>query len=175
MSTITSLSAAEIPIHLSDLMELLHDAVESDASIGFLPPLSDADADAYWRDVAEEVAAGDKHLLVAWAEERIVGTVQLALAPKPNARHRAEIQKLLVHRRHRRQGLGAALMRAAETLAQTIGRPLLVLDTLKAGGAETLYEQLGYHRVGEIPYFAEVSDGTLQSTVLYYRWLGTPS
>ena len=41
---------------------------------------------------------------------RVVGSVQLGFALWPNARHRAEVQKLMVHSSARRQGLGRVLM-----------------------------------------------------------------
>ena len=46
-----------------------------------------------------------------------------------NQPHRADLSKMLVHRRARRRGLGAALMRAAEAVAVDCGKSLLVLDT----------------------------------------------
>ncbi len=40
----------------------------------------------------------------------IVGTVQVVLKQPENQQHRADVAKMLVHRRARRRGLGAALM-----------------------------------------------------------------
>ena len=42
---------------------------------------------------------------------------------------------MLVHRRARREGLGAALMRAAEATARDSGKTLLVLDAVTDGDA----------------------------------------
>jgi acetyltransferase len=156
------------------LVKLLQEAVATGASVGFLMPLSNADAEAYWQSVAEAVASGQRYLLAAWSDStELLGTVQLDLATKPNARHRAEVQKLLVFQAHRRKGIGAELMQEIEHLAQEQGRSLLVLDTLKEGGAESLYERLGYQRAGEIPNFAITTDGKgFEATVLYYKILG---
>jgi GNAT superfamily N-acetyltransferase len=73
----------------------------------------------------------------------VCGTVQLVLDQPENQPHRAELSKMLVHRRALRQGLGAALMRAAEATARACGKTLLVLDTAD-DEAERLYERLGY-------------------------------
>ncbi len=80
----------------------------------------------------------------------ITGTVQVLLKQPENQPHRADIAKMLVHRRARRQGIGAQLLTAAESAAVRAGRSLLVLDTASAD-AERLYARVGWQRVGEIP------------------------
>ena len=111
------------------LAEILVACVAAGASVSFLQPLSPEAARAYWRKVAAEVAAGTRVLLAAWAEGALVGTVQLDLGTPPNQPHRADVAKLLIDPSARRQGIGRALMRRAEQLAQRVGRSLLVLDT----------------------------------------------
>jgi GNAT superfamily N-acetyltransferase len=165
------LTATEAQAYLPGLVSLLQDAVDGGASVGFLPPLAAVEAEAYWRSVLPAVAAGATLLFAARDAARVLGSVQLALAQRPNARHRAEVQKLLVHRNARRQGLGTALMQAAEAAARACGRSLLVLDTLQGEPSELLYQRLGYAVAGVIPCFASVADGSLQPTVVYYRLL----
>jgi ribosomal protein S18 acetylase RimI-like enzyme len=77
---------------------------------------------------------------------------------------------MLVHRRARRQGLGLALLRAAETTALECGKTLLVLDTASAE-ARRLYERQGWTRVGVIPDYALLPHGGLCDTTVYYRSL----
>ena len=77
---------------------------------------------------------------------------------------------MLVHRSHRRKGIGEALMRAAESAAMEAGRTLLVLDTASAG-AERLYERCGYKRVGAIPNYALLPQGGYCDTVYFYKQL----
>src|SRR5579872_3957861 len=112
---------------LSQLISVLQDGVASGASIGFLAPLDDRTARAYWIGVIEDVARGTCVLLLARQGDQIIGTVQLALATKPNGLHRAEVQKLLVVRLARRQGIGRLLMEAAAREAKREERTLLVL------------------------------------------------
>jgi acetyltransferase len=57
-------------------------------------------------------------LAATTAQGEVAGSVQLALVQKENGRHRAEVQKLLVHSRFRNQGLGRRLMDAIEREAQ---------------------------------------------------------
>jgi ribosomal protein S18 acetylase RimI-like enzyme len=154
---------------MDDLIELLQDAVDSGASVGFLPPLSREAASEYWRAAFADVDAGRRLLLGALSGERLVGSVQLELATKPNALHRAEVQRLLVHRDSRRQGIGERLMRRLEALAVERGRSLLVLDTRHGDPSELLYRKLGYTKAGMIPGYARSADGTLDATVFYFR------
>ena len=122
--------------------------------------------------MAQGLAAGERALLVAEDARGLCGTVQLALDQPENQPHRADLSKMLVHRRARRQGLGAALMRAAEATARECGKTLLVLDTVTGGEAERLYERLGWERVGVIPGYALWPQGGLCSTTVFYRNLG---
>lgn len=156
---------------LLELISLLQDAVDSGASVGFLSPLSIQEAQSYWQEVALAIQKQSRILLVARQDDTIVGTVQLDLVTKPNGRHRAEVQKLLVHRRVRRQGLGRALMIAVEAVAQSVGRRLLVLDTRADDPAEKLYLSLGYTQLGVIPQYASNPDGLLAASVFFYRFV----
>ncbi len=159
-SHIESVRPEEEEAILPELIALLQDAVARPASIGFMPPLPEEDAHHYWRGVLQEVARDAGH---------IVGSVQLALATKPNALHRAEVQKLLVLQSQRRRGLGWALMQAVEQAAHESRRTLLVLDTRLGDVAEQLYLKLGYHRAGVIPAYVRNEAGTFESTVLFYK------
>ena len=169
--TIRLLPAAELPAYLPHLMEVLRDAVDAGASVGFLPPLPDAESRRFWQELGPAVAAGTTLLLVAEEAGQLVGTVQLHLATKPNGRHRAEVAKLLVHSRAQRRGIGRQLMQAVEELARQHGRSTLVLDTLQGAPSELLYQGLGYVAAGAIPAFAQVASGALEPTVVYYKLL----
>ncbi len=156
---------------IDELADVLIDCVEGGASVSFMHPLSRDRAAAFWRRVARDVTAGERALLVAEDAHGLCGTVQLVLDQPENQPHRAELSKMLVRRRVRRQGLGAALMRAAEATALECGKTLLVLDTANPE-AERLYERLGWQRVGVIPGFALLPRGGLCGTTFYYRNLG---
>jgi ribosomal protein S18 acetylase RimI-like enzyme len=169
---IEALTPATAPAHLPALIAVLQDAVDSGASVGFLPPLTAAEAAAYWRTVIDALADGSRRLFVAHhAMLGVAGTVQLELAMRPNGLHRAEVAKLLVHRAARRQGLGRALMQALEAEACRLGRTTLVLDTRAGDPSEQLYRSLGYVRAGEIPQYARSASGRLDTTVFYYKLL----
>jgi GNAT superfamily N-acetyltransferase len=135
-----------------------------------MAPLSAERALAFWQGVARGVAAGERLLLVAEDAQGVLGTVQLVLDQPDNQPHRADLSKMLVHRRGRRQGLGAALMQAAEAAARTAGKTLLVLDTSSAE-AERLYQRQGWVRVGAIPGYALLPDGRPCDTTYFYKAL----
>jgi uncharacterized glyoxalase superfamily protein PhnB/GNAT superfamily N-acetyltransferase len=154
---------------IDELAGVTIDCVEGDASIGFMHPLTRDRAVAFWRHVAQGVTAGERALLVAEDAHGICGTVQLVLEQPDNQPHRADLSKMQVHRRARRKGLAAALIRAAETTARECGKTLLVLDAVTGGDAARLYERLGWERVGDIPGYALMPRGGLCSTTVYYR------
>jgi ribosomal protein S18 acetylase RimI-like enzyme len=155
-------------LQIEALADVLIDCVEGGASVSFLHPLARERAVAFWRIVARELAAGERALLVAEDAQGICGTVHLVLDQPENQPHRADLTKLLVHRRARRRGLGAALTRAAEATARECGKTLLVLDTASSD-AERVYERLGWRRVGAIPGYALWPEGGLCDTTVYYR------
>ena len=170
--SIKSVSQVEESAILPQLVHLLQDTVASGASVGFLPPLNIEEAQQYWQSVFQEVAQGICVLLVAISSDQIIGSVQLALATKANARHRAEVQKLFVLSNQRRQGIGQALMERIEQVAREHGRMLLVLDTRQGDNAERLYRRLGYREAGVIPLYARNAHGELDGTVIFYKLLG---
>jgi GNAT superfamily N-acetyltransferase len=153
------------------LAGLLIDCVEGGASVSFMLPLTRERAVAFWRRVARGVESGERALLIAEDAHGLCGTVQLVLDQPENQPHRADLAKMLVHHRARRQGLGEALMRAAESMGRECGRTLLVLDAVTGGDAERLYARLGWERVGEIPGYALFPQGGLCSTTIFYRRL----
>jgi ribosomal protein S18 acetylase RimI-like enzyme len=176
MSTILeTLTAPPRPEDIAGLTVLLRDAVEGGASIGFMLTTSEAELAGFWHDTFAEVRAGKRIVIVARDGGKIVGTVQLALAGKPNSKHRAELQKLLVFRAQRGQGLGCALIDAAEAAARSHDRTLIVLDTSATGNALGVYRRCGYIRAGVIPRYARDPDGPLIDTAFYYKELTTAS
>ena len=171
---IACFSADEIAARGAELSDLLIDVVDGGAAVSFLAPMSREVADVFWQGVGAEVAQQTRTVLVALVDGRVAGCVHLSLAMQPNGRHRAEIQKLLVHSAYRRRGIATALMAAAESEAQRLGRTLLVLDTEEGAAGEKLYTLLGYQRAGVIPDFARSSHGPMHATVLFYKQVSAP-
>lgn len=164
------------PAHLSDrdiegLTDVLIDCVEGGASVSFMLPLTRERARAFWQKIAGEVARGDRAVLIAEDAQGICGTVQLILNLPENQPHRADVAKMLVHRRTRRQGLGAALMKSAEAAAKARNRTVLVLDTVTDSPASRLYARLGWIKSGDVPNYALFPAGGLCSTTFFYRQL----
>jgi GNAT superfamily N-acetyltransferase len=160
MHQIRLLTPAEADSARPDLVDLLFDCVEGGASVNFVQPMTREKSEHWWQGALASHARNERLILVAEADGRIDGSVQIVPAGQENQPHRADIAKLLVHRRARRNGLGAALMQAAETEAQRLGRTLLTLDTEADGAGERLYQRLGWTRFGQIPGYALAADGT---------------
>ncbi|WP_394516278.1 GNAT family N-acetyltransferase [Pantoea sp. SGAir0430] len=171
MIEIDSLSATQAQPLLASLCEVLHGCVADGASVGFIDADDRAVMARFWQDKIYSLASGDNQLLVAWQAGEIVATVMLGFSSMPNGRHRAEISKLLVHPRARRQGIARRLMLRAEQLAQQLGKTLLVLDTRSGDVASALYLSLGWQVAGSIPYYAESTAGELDATTVMYKRL----
>jgi GNAT superfamily N-acetyltransferase len=171
MPDIRLLSQAETLDQIPALTAVLADCIADNASVGFMPPFTQSEGEAFWRGVAAAVGRGEVLLYGAFVDGRLVGTVQVGFALKPNQPHRGDLMKLLVHRAARGNGLSTALMAAAETGAAAAGRTLLVLDTAKGELAESIYQKLGWMRSGEIPDYALYPDGRFCDTVIFYKRL----
>jgi len=153
------------------LCDVLMDCVEGGASVSFMHPMTLAKAADFWREIAASVKRGERALLIAEDEQGVViGTAQAVWATPENQPHRADVAKMLVHRRARRLGVGDAVLKAAEEAARDAGRTLLVLDTA-SDEAERLYVRRGWQRVGTIPDYALMPDGARCATVVYYKRL----
>lgn len=170
--TIRSLDGPAAWVAGAALADILIDCVERGASVSFMHPLTRERAEAFWAEVAESVARGERILLAAEAEGEVVGTVQVVFAEPENQPHRADLAKMLVHGRARRRGVGERLMRAAEDAALAAGKTLLVLDTFTGGDGERLYARLGWTKVGVVPNFALFPDGRPCDTTYFFKALG---
>lgn len=163
------LDAVEARARLDELAAVLEDCVAGGASVGYMAPFSLDDARTAFEGFVADAEAGGRVLLAAFDGGRLVGTVQVVLAPMPNQPHRGEIAKMLVHRSARRRGIAAALMAAAERAAREEGRTLLVLDAVTGGDAARLYDRLGWTTVGVVPDFALYPDGRPCDTTYFWK------
>ena len=153
------------------LIDLLLDTVANGASVGFVLPLSREEAGRYWDSLLPSVADGSRLLWTALDGAGLVGSVQLELATKKNGLNRAEVQKLLVHSRAHRGGVGRALMQALEAAALELRRGLLYLDTESRSDAEAFYRALGYTCIGGLPDYACSPQGEWRANAIYYKTL----
>jgi GNAT superfamily N-acetyltransferase len=170
--TIRELDGAEALARVDELAEVLRDCVEGGASVGFMLPLAEGRPEAFWRQVAVGVAAGERHLFVAEDEAgRICGTLSLVIDMPDNQPHRADVSKMLVHRRARRQGIAERLLKALEAKARELGKTTLVLDTVTGSDASRVYERTGWQKAGDIPLYALMPRGEPCSTTYYFRHL----
>jgi GNAT superfamily N-acetyltransferase len=169
--SVRRVSPSEAAVCADALADVLLDCVEGGASVSFMWPLPRERALAFWRGVAEGVARGERVLLIAEDVQGIVGTVQLITGLPENQPHRADVAKMLVHRRARRRGIAQRLMAAVDEAARAERRTVLVLDTVTGGDAERLYERAGWQRVGTVPNYALMPDGRFCGTTFFHKQL----
>jgi GNAT superfamily N-acetyltransferase len=157
---------------IQELSDVLIDCVEGGASVSFMLPMTRVKAETFWRNMSASAARGERVVLAAEdASGTIVGTVQLIVSQPENQSHRADVAKMLVHRRARRQGIGEALLAGVERAARDAGKTVLVLDTITTSDAARLYARQGWQRCGEIPNYALWPGGGLCPTTVFYKLL----
>ena len=167
---IRELDGAEALARVGELAEVLRDCVEGGASVGFMLPLAGGRPEAFWQHVAAGVSEGKRHLFVAEdGDGRICGTLSLVIDMPDNQPHRADVSKMLVHRRMRRQGVAERLLRVVEARARELGKTTLVLDTVTGSDASRVYERLEWQKAGDIPNYALMPDGPPCSTTYYFK------
>ncbi|MFD4031080.1 GNAT family N-acetyltransferase [Streptomyces sp. NPDC058637] len=172
MTEIVPVTGPELVTYADELAALLIETVEGGASVGFLRPLDRASAATWWRERAVAVEAGHHQVWIARDGERLAGTIGLVMPALPNARHRAEVAKLMVRPSARGRGVGRALLAAVERSAAAEGLALLVLDTETGSPAERLYRAAGWTECGSIPAYAGDPAGVLRATTFYYKAVG---
>ncbi|TSB45994.1 GNAT family N-acetyltransferase [Alkalicoccobacillus porphyridii] len=155
-----------IDTYIDALSKLMQDTVNAGASIGFLAPMEQGEAELFWQ---KRNPNESRIMLGAFQGNQLIGTVYVELEQKPNGSHRGEICKLMVHPDARRLGAARALMQEIEKKAIEQKRSLLILDTREGDAANRLYRSLGYQFAGAIPNFARNEKGVLETTNLYYK------
>ena len=164
------IGAREAASFVEPLADVLIDCVEGGASVSFMAPLSREKAEAFWRHVVDGVTKGERVLIIAQDDEgRVLGTVQLILSLPENQPHRADVAKMLVHRKARRRGIAQRLVAAIEEEARIEGKTVLVLDAVTGGDAERLYERAGWQRVGVVPKYALMPNGDFCDTTFFFK------
>jgi GNAT superfamily N-acetyltransferase len=173
---IRALDAAAAGALLPDLAMLLADAVASGAGVNFMEGFTTDEAAAYWSRQIDGLAAGDRVWIVAEDDGALAGTVMCVFAPQPNQPFRADVAKMLVHRAHRRKGVGAALLAAIEAEALRAGKTLLILDTTAGSAADRLYRRSGWTPFGTAPGYAYAPDGRPDDATFFFKQLApTPA
>jgi len=169
--TVRVVASTELEDLLPALVELLRESVDGGASLGFLPPLPHHEARHYWRSLRPELRGGSRLLFGAYVADRLAGTGQLALPSWPTARHRAELNKVMVATALRGHGIGRRLLQAIHERAWQRGRSLLLLNARRGDPAEAFYKRLGYREAGVIPGYSVGSAGEAYDNVAMYQLL----
>lgn len=170
MSIPLRLSAPHVADSAFALADLFVDAVADGASIGYMAGLARNDAARYWHDMAN--ALEGRAVFAVHDDEGIAGVVIVVPIVREFQPHRAEVAKLVVHRRARGRGLGNALLAAAEQEAAAMGRPLLTLMTRHGSDGERLYRRRGWALAGVIPQDSLRPDGSYADAAIYWKRVG---
>lgn len=168
MFEIRRLAAFEVLERKEEFEELLKDAVQDGASVGFLFPLSADKLDRYWSGVAREMESGERELLAAFEVGKLIGALQIAYSQAESLSHRADLQKLIVHSRERRRGVARALLIQALERMPALGLVMYTITTFNEGPAEALVRSLHFTRFGVMPHFGLTPAGQLHDASMHY-------
>jgi ribosomal protein S18 acetylase RimI-like enzyme len=157
---------------VEELADLIIEVVANGGSVSFMHPLSKKTAMSFWETSLASADRGERVVLGARADGKLISTVTLLLNCPENQPHRAEIAKLMTRVSKRGQGVARALVTEAEQIAIKKGRTLLNLDTAADEGAAGFYESLGFHKSGVIPDYALKPYGGLTDTIIYWKRIG---
>ena len=127
---------------------------------------------AFWETSLASADRGERVVLGARENGKLISTVSLLLNCPENQPHRAEIAKLMTRVNKRGRGVARALVTEAEQIAVKKGRTLLNLDTAADEGAAGFYESLGFNKSGMIPDYALKPHGGLTDTIIYWKRIG---
>lgn len=155
--------------YLADLVELLLDAVEQGAAIGFLAPLSAQEAQDYWQSVNAELQQNTRQVILVRVDEKVVGAIQLLASAKANALHRITVEKWMVHSAYQGQGLGSGLLQGAEKVAASLNGELLICEAQAKGRSETVLASHHWQKVGDIPHYFRTVTGNFHDCAIYYK------
>ena len=158
---------------IEELAELIIEVVAHGGSVSFMHPLSNKTAISFWETSLASADRGERIVLGARENGKLISTVTLLLNCPENQPHRAEIAKLMTSISKRGKGVARALVTEAEHIAVKKGRTLLNLDTAADEGAAGFYESLGFHKSGVIPDYALKPHGGLTDTIIYWKKIGT--
>ena len=157
---------------VEELADLIIEVVANGGSVSFMHPLSKKTATDFWESSLASASRGERIILGARENGKLISTVTLLLNCPENQPHRAEIAKLMTTVHKRGQGVARALVTEAEKIAVKKGRTLLNLDTAADEGAAGFYESLGFHKSGVIPDYALKPHGGLTDTIIYWKKIG---
>lgn len=154
------------PADLNDLCDATDAAIEGGGGFGWVELPSREVLERHWQGVITMPA---RMLFVARLDGVICGTCQLVKPPKNNEAqaHAVLLKTNFVAPWARGHGLATMLIEEAEKAAKAEGFSVINLDVRETmDSAITLYESLGFERIGEHPHYAEVNGETIRG--FYY-------
>ena len=166
-------AAEENRQYIGALAAVLLDCVAGGASVGFMASLSKHEAESFFEKAFESAERGDRIILAAFIDSKLIGIVQIVTATPPNQPHRAGIhrQTPLVHRSARGHGVCHApdgTCRASRPpfadKARSSSWTLSPEET-----PEKLYLRMGWTKTGIIPNYARFPDGRPCDTTILWK------
>lgn len=138
---------------------ILADLVARGAALGWVEPPTRAEIADLLDKVCAAARAGDGALLLAYADERMVGLGYWLRYARPTHRPHADLEKVAVAADAQGLGVGRMLTASLVDSARAAGVEVLTLDARGDNvGALHLYRTLGFREYGRLPDFVAVGE-----------------
>ncbi|WP_209307561.1 GNAT family N-acetyltransferase [Geodermatophilus sp. DF01_2] len=143
----------------SQLLTCWADVTNAGGSVGFVPPVTEADLAPYLDAVVERVHQGREVIALLRVDGEVAGFAVLSLSVSPLRRHWATVLRVQVRPERQGAGLGRALMTGVHAIARERGLEFLHLTVRGGTGLEAFYQGLGYREFGRMPGAIRVAPG----------------
>lgn len=145
--------------HRDEVVRLVRAVMGEGAALGWSGVPTPDQASAWWSELGAEVADGRARVSAAYDGEEMVGLGEWRRIPLGPQRQNADLEKLLVSRGRRGQGIGAALVEDLLSQARTAEVETVTLQCRGNNhGAIRLYQRLGFHEYGRLSDFVASGD-----------------
>jgi ribosomal protein S18 acetylase RimI-like enzyme len=140
--------------HLDEVVRLVREVMAEGAALGWSGVPTIDQAVEWWAELRDEVAAGRAAVSAAYDAGELVGLGEWRRYQLGPQRQNADLEKLLVSRSRRGQGVGAALVEDLVAQARAAGVETVTLQCRGNNhGAIRLYERMGFAEVGRLRDF----------------------
>jgi GNAT superfamily N-acetyltransferase len=143
----------------AELLACWTDVTNAGGSVGFVPPVTEADLAPYLDAVVERVHQGRELIALLRVDGEVAGFAVLSLPVSPLRRHWATVLRVQVRPELQGKGLGRVLMAGVQEIARERGLEFLHLTARGGTGLEAFYQELGYREFGRMPGAIRVAPG----------------
>jgi hypothetical protein len=150
----------------TQLLRLLNRTLEEETSIGFPGPIDEETGRNLMRQLNQDVAAGHRHVLVAYMDNTIVGQVILSPNSSPNHRHIVELTRGTIDPSFRGGGLALRAFQEVARKCDELRREVICLDVRAGTYAAVWWQYFGFKQYGLLQDYSRVGENRYRGLYL---------